>query len=66
MVYLSAKSSRRVVNKPAQFSSLSWVRIERLAAALPLPIQLKQSAATFAKVFKSGCFECSPVVVSPD
>jgi hypothetical protein len=42
------------------------VRIERLAAALPLPIQLKQSAAAFAKVFKSGCFECSVAVVSPD
>jgi hypothetical protein len=26
----------------------------------------KQPTATFAKVFKSGCFECSPAVVSPN
>jgi hypothetical protein len=42
------------------------VRIERLAATLPLPIQLKQPTATFAEIFKSRCYERSSAVVSLD
>ena len=38
----------------------------KISSHLAFTDTTEQSAATFAKVFKSGCFECSAAVVSPD
>jgi uncharacterized integral membrane protein len=40
------------------------VRLERLAATLPLPIQLAESEATLTKILNTECFECSAAMVS--